>query len=212
MSENPPVETTPAAAVEPVEPVAQETAPEVDPPGAEALGDPGKKALDTMKAEKREALARARELETQLAELTAKAEGREAEFKAAQDAQRVKDEAIAAANERILRAEVRAAAASKLADPADALRFIDLSDFEVGSDGDVDASAISAAIDSLVTSKPYLAAQSGRRFQGTADGGARNDAAKPSQLTQADLARMSPEAIVAAKREGRLNDLMGINP
>lgn len=211
MSENPPVETTPDAAGEPVEPVAQEPA-EGDPPGAEALGDPGKKALDTMKAEKREALARARELETQLAELTAKAEGREAEFKAAQDAQRVKDEAIAAANERILRAEVRAAAASKLADPADALRFIDLSEFEVGSDGDVDASAISAAIDSLVTSKPYLAAQSGRRFQGTADGGARNDAAKPSQLTQADLARMSPEAIVAAKREGRLNDLMGINP
>lgn len=209
MSETP-IESTPETPAEAEVPVvAQETA-EADPPGAEALGDPGKKALDAMKAEKREALARARDLETQLAEFKAKAEGREAEFKAAQDAQRVKDDAIAAANERILRAEVRAAAASKLADPADALRFIELSDFEVGSDGDVDATAISAAIDSLIESKPYLAAQSGRRFQGTADSGVRNDATKPSQLTHADMARMSPEEIVAAKKEGRFNDLMGI--
>lgn len=180
-------------------------------PGEEALGDPGKKALDAMKAERNQFRDELRSMKAEFEAFKAKAEGREAEFTAAQEAQRVKDEAIAAANEKILRAEVKAAAKGVLADAGDAFKFLDLSGFEVGPDGDVDAEAISAALNDLIAQKPYLAAQSGPRFQGAADGGARNGGTKPSQLTQADLARMTPEEIVAAKKEGRLNDLMGIN-
>ena len=70
--------------------------------------------------------------------------------------------------------------------------------------------AIAQALEDLVAEKPYLSAQGGKRFQGTADGGARNDASKPSQLSESDLDRMSPEQVEAARKEGRLNNLLGI--
>jgi hypothetical protein len=182
--------------------------------GEAALGDAGKKALDAMKAERNAARETAKKAADELAALKAVQEGREAEHKAQQDAQRVKDEALAAANERILKAEVRAAAAAKLADPQDALRFLSLSDFEVGADGEVDASQVAKAIDDLIASKPYLAAQGGKRFQGTADGGARNDSAAPAQLTRADVERLAKEGkhaeIDKAREEGRLNGVLGI--
>ena len=142
--------------------------------GATALGDAGKKALDAMKAERNEAKAAAKQAADDLAALRAKAEGREVEYKASLAAQAVKDEALSAANQRILKAEVRAQAASKLNDPKDALLYLDLSGFEVGEDGEVDGDAVAAAIDKLITDKPYLAAQ-GTRFKGEADGGARKE-------------------------------------
>lgn len=145
--------------------------------GEQALGDAGKKALDAMKAERNKARDEARDLKARFEALEAKVAGKEAEFTAAQETQRVKDEALSAANERILKAEIRAAAAQKLADPKDALRFLNLSDFEVDSDGEADASQIAKAIDDLIASKPYLAAQ-GKRFQGSADGGARKESSK----------------------------------
>jgi hypothetical protein len=147
------------------------------------------------------------EVDSLKAEL-AKLQGKEAEYEAAQEAQRLKDEALAVANDRIRKAEVRAAAAGKLSDPADALRFLDLSEFEVGTDGEVDASQIVSAIDNLIKSKPYLAAQ-GKRFEGTADGGARNDATQVAQLTQSDLDRMSPEQIAEAEAKGQFDRLLG---
>ncbi len=81
-------------------------------------------------------------------------------------------ELTAAFNRRLLTSEVRAAAGGKLNDPADAVRLLDLDSFEVGADGEVDAQAISKAIDELIATKPYLAADT-RRFQGGADGGPR---------------------------------------
>ena len=177
--------------------------------GEAALGDAGKKALDAMKAKWKEADAARKALEADFAAFKAKADGKEAEFTAAQDAQRVKDEALAAANDRILKANVRAEAAKKLTDPQDALRFLDLSDFEVGSDGEVDSSQIAQAIDNLIESKPYLAAQGGKKFTGSADGGARNDATKVSQLGQSDMDRMTPEQKVAAYDAGQFDHLLG---
>lgn len=179
--------------------------------GEKALGDAGKKALDAMKAERNTARDELRGLRAEFDAFKAQSEGKAAEHQAAVEAQRVKDEALAAANDRILKAEVRALAAGKLADPQDALRFLNLSEFEVGSDGEIDGAVIGAAISDLIQSKPYLAAQGEKRFQGGADGGARNDANKPSQLTQADLARMSPEEISAAYDGGRLSNLMNPN-
>lgn len=67
-------------------------------------------------------------------------------------------EALAESNERILRAEVIAAAARKLADPEDAVRLLDLTRFSVNDKGEVDRRSIAAAVDELVRSKPYLAA------------------------------------------------------
>lgn len=176
--------------------------------GAEALSDAGKQALDRMKAKWKEAERLAKERETALAELQAKAEGREKEFAAEQERRKVEAEALAKADERILKAEIRAAAAQKLADPADALRFIDLGEFEVGTDGEVDAEAISAAIDDLLKSKPYLAAQggSGPVFESP---GSHRDPSK-GQVTRTELERMTPDQINAARAEGRLNDLLGI--
>lgn len=196
-----PAPTDPPPADPPADP------PKDDTPPAE-LGDAGKQAIDRMKEAKKAAEAEARETKAALAALQAKLDGKEAEHKAEQEAQRVQSEALAKADERILKAEVRAAAAAKLADPADALKFIDLSEFEVGSDGEVDSSAIAQAIDDLITSKPYLASASGGRFQGSADAGARNDAPKVTQLSRADLASMSPEQIDEAHTSGRLDNLM----
>lgn len=187
------------------EATATEAAPQAE------VRDPAKllSAYEAEKAKRREQDAAMRDMKAKLEALEAKEQGREAEHKAAVEAQRLKDEALAVANDRIRKAEVRAAAAGKLSDPADALRFLDLSEFEVGSDGEVDSSQIAKAIDDLIASKPYLAAQGGQRFQGSADGGARNDATTVAQLTRSDMARMSPEQIADAEAKGQFDDLLG---
>jgi hypothetical protein len=183
----------------------------VEAPAAPEVRDSAKllSAYEAEKTKRKEQDTALRDLQAKFAALEAKEAGKEAEFAAAQEAQRIKDEALGAANQRILKAEVRAAAAGKLNDPADALRYLDLSEFEVGSDGEVDSAAVTAAIETLISTKPYLAAQGGQRFQGTADGSARNDATKPSQLTQADMARMTDEQKVAAHAAGQFDQLLG---
>lgn len=172
----------------------QEAEPEAtEAEGEKALGDAGKKALDAMKAKWKAAEDRAKSEAAEKAALIAKLEGKEAEHAAEQDKQRIKDEALAAANQRILKAEIRAAAAGKLNNPDDALRYpevIDLSSLEVGEDGEVDSSAIAAAVADLIAKYPYLAAQGGSKFQGSADGGARNGSAKSidAQIAEAEKA------------------------
>lgn len=220
---------TPAPAdAEPTEDPAEPTEPDdttepdddgnvdADPEGADQLGDPGKKALASMKDRLKAEREKRRGLEAQLAELSKPAEGSQPD----QDALLRQAEQTAAArfNERIVRAEVKAAAAGKLADPADAYKFLDLSHFEVDDDGNVDADEVAEAIDDLLKSKPYLAAQGGStkpRFQGTADSGARKGNARPTQLTEADVKRLSAAGkhaeIVKAQNEGRLDDYLGLN-
>lgn len=167
-----------------------------------ALGEKGQRALARMKDKLKTERKRRREAEGRL---SAKDDG-DAADKTRREAEQA---ATAKANSRILRSEVRAAAAGKLADPKDALRFLDLDNFEVDEDGEVDADELQDAIDDLLKNKPYLAAQGGRRFQGTGDGGAQRKAGRPKQLTEKDLDRMTPEQIVKAQDEGRLDDLLG---
>ena len=177
---------------------------EVDAPveGEEALGDPGKKALDAMKAERKAAVDRAKAAEARAAELEAKLEGREAEYAAEVEKRKTQNEAI-------LRAELKAAAKGKLADPSDAGLFINLSDFEVSESGDVDADALNAAIDDLIARKPHLGASVARRFDGDADAGPKGNG-KPGQITsREELSRMTPEQIVEAEANGRLEELLG---
>jgi hypothetical protein len=215
-------EDTTAAAVETSDDSTEATATEATTDtsaatGEEALGDAGKKALDAMKAKWKTEADERKKLAAEFEAFKAKADGKEAEFTAAQEAQRIKDEALAAANERILKAELRAAAKGKLTDPTDVFRFpeiVDLSALEVSADGEVDAAALDAAVNDLIARRPDLAAQGGKRFQGGADGGARKDAAATAQLTEADVKRLSAEGkyddIAAAKADGRLNDYLGI--
>lgn len=53
-----------------------------------------------------------------------------------------------------------------------------------------------------------LPAQPPSQFQGTADGGVRDQGLQKAQLTRADLKGMTSGQIEAARKEGRLDDLM----
>lgn len=203
-----PVDESTADSGEQNEAPATEATPEEVPSGDESLGDAGKKALDAMKADRNKYRDELKQLREEFGTFKARAEGKEAEHAAAVEQQRVKDEALSAANLKIAKANLRAEAAGKLADPTDALTFIDPSEFEVDDDGNVDPAALTAAVEDLIKNKPYLAAQ-GKRFEGGADGGARKESVQ-TQLTQDDLSRMSSEEINTARAEGRLNDLLGI--
>ncbi|WP_432008921.1 hypothetical protein [Streptomyces bacillaris] len=169
---------------------------------ADALGDKGKRALASMKGKWRTERDKRKALEDQLAAAAADDEAATARREAEQAA-------LAKANQRIIRAEVKAAAKGVLADPADAYKFLDLDQFEVDENGDLDSEEVTEAISELIKSKPYLAAATAKRFQGTGDGGAARKAGRPKQLTRADLKSMTPEAIDKAREDGRLDDLMG---
>lgn len=125
------------------------------PPPDDELGDGGKKALDTERKARRDA---EKLLKDQLVELDKLREATQTEQEkaVAEATKKAVSEAVGSANARILRAEVKAAAAGKLADPADAVAMLDLGDFTVTDDGDVDGKAIAKAIDELVEAKPYL--------------------------------------------------------
>lgn len=167
---------------------------ESDDEGANKLGDAGKKALDRMKAERNAARKELREYKAKHEPKSKEAAGADARFA-----------------QKILRSEIKAAAAGKLADPADAHRFLDLEQFEVGEDGDVDEDEIAEAIDDLLEKKPYLAAQTQgeRRFKGGGGNGVRKET-RLKQFTEADLERMSPEQIEKARKDGRLDRVLGI--
>lgn len=189
---------------------------------ADALGDAGKKALDRMKARGnayRDELKPYKDLGLSPSDLKALIEKSETDRSVAEQArqrQEADSAALAKANERILRSEIRAAAAGKLANPSLALKLLDLSDFDVNDDGEVDTDAINAALDALIKDEPYLAATQGDskpRFQGGADNGTRGEGPGKSQLTQAEVERLYKERrfgeIEQARKDGRLDKLLG---
>lgn len=120
-------------------------------------------------------------------------------------------EAIAKANQRIVKSEVKAAAKGRFQNPADAFAFIDLSEFEVNDDGEVDADEIEAALDKVLEDRPYLGAEAQTtkppKFEGTADQGAGHQAAA-RQWTAADFAGKSPAQIEEARKSGLLTNLL----
>jgi hypothetical protein len=202
------------------EELTQETGAEVEPAetvdaeAEAALGDKGKKAIDAMKAERNAARAEAKATLVELEKLRTAAANADkpAEEVALENARKEgKAEATKASNLRVLKSELKAAATGKLADPADAALYINLDDFDVNEDGDTDSGALAEAIDELISRKPHLAAAAARKFVGDADQGGKGKPAVASQLTEKDLESMSPEAINKARREGRLNTLLGKN-
>lgn len=167
------------------------------------LGDKGKKALDAMKAKMRAAQKEAKTAKAEAAQLKAEKEsaGKPADEQALDRARsEATTTALAAANKRIIRSEVKAAAAGKLANPALAVRLLDLDDFEVDDDGNVDEDEIAEAIEDLLKENPYLAAQGG----GVQFDSARGKPRPKRSLTKADLAKMTPEEISKAYDDGRI--------
>lgn len=100
-------------------PVEQEQQPQTAPvadservPGEEALGDPGKRALDAMKQERNTARQQAREAAERITELEAQL----------QQSGSSTDERVSKLEQQLLNAEVRAAAKGRFNDPADVLK------------------------------------------------------------------------------------------
>jgi hypothetical protein len=182
---------------------------DADPEGADQLGDPGKKALASMKEKLRKERERRKAAESERDNL----KGTGGDDK---DPERIRSEAsraaTAKANERIVRSEIRAAAAGKLTNPRDALAFLDVSQFEVDDDGQVDEDEIADAIEDLLKERPYLASAAKApeaRFQGTGDGGARKGRGGPKQFSEQEVQKMTPEQIDEAHRKGQLRDYLG---
>jgi hypothetical protein len=178
----------------------------------DGLGDKGRAALAKERQARKDAEKARRAAEKALADFQAQQSAgaeQDAAKAAAEQARRdAEAAALAKANGRILAAELKAAAKGVLADPSDAAAFIDLSQFEVGDDGSVDADEISGAISDLIKRKPHLAAKASG-FQGTGDGGARANGSRARQVTDAELKTMTAAQIVKARQEGRMTSLLG---
>jgi hypothetical protein len=76
-------------------------------------------------------------------------------------------EGMSKANQRLVRAEVIATAAGKVADPGDVFAILTadgtIAGIEIDDDGNVDTKAITKAVDDLVKAKPHLASQTAPR-------------------------------------------------
>jgi len=169
------------------------------------LGETGKNAIDRMKATVAAAKAEAAQTRAELDELRRQSmTDQEKAIAAAREEGAASVTAMV--NERILLAEIRAAAAGKLNDPADAVLLIDPKQFTISPDGTVDTSAINSAIETLVKSKPYLATSKVSTKSGSADQGATGTVGK--QISRDDLKGMSSAQIDAARRAGQLDHLL----
>jgi hypothetical protein len=187
-----------------------------DDQGTDALGDPGKKALDAMKAKWRTERDRARDLQRQLADATTPKNDDDGKPDLEALRKQARDEAAAAALRDRALDKIEAKAARLFSNPEDARLFLadQLDDFL--DDGTVDVAAITDALQDLLEKRPYLGVTQGepkKKFQGGADQGDRGDAGKP-QLSRADVERLAREGkhaeIEKARLDGRLNKLLGI--
>ncbi|MFI2612060.1 hypothetical protein [Kitasatospora sp. NPDC018619] len=165
--------------------------------GTAALGDPGKRALDAMKAERaaaRQQAAAEKKRADELAAKVAEFEDRDkTELEKATAAAEQASRRAEAATARAVRAEVRALAAGQFADPDDAAAFLDLATY-ADSSGEIDTSTITADLAALLERKPHLAK--------TAEGprGPRPDSAQghrtppaPADFTTADRPTFAAE-------------------
>lgn len=101
-----------------------------------------------------------------------------------------KAEVSAKSDARFVRAAVKAEASALLNDPADAIKFLDLSDYEVDEDGEVDAAQVKRDLRSLIADKPYLAK---KKSAADFDGGPRGKA--PASGGMSDVIRRAAGVI-----------------
>lgn len=175
-----------------------------DPPPPDGLGDAGKKALAEERQARKDAerqlkelsakASRADELETELAKLRedAMSDQEKALEQARKEAlEQGRNEALQTVNERLFKAEVKAASAGKvvdtdlLDDPLVAQRILGFDGIPTDDSGDIDATAIVGAVEKLLESKPHLAV-SATRTPGSADQGARPKGTTPRATSLED--------------------------
>lgn len=150
----PPEGTTPGdPAGPPPNPDGDDDDDDTDPPGSEALGDAGKRALDTQKAKLKAEKAKRLAAEQRIAELTAPKPGDE--LTPEQLRESIRAEVSAEYRLPLLRSSIRAAAA-EFHDPADAVLNLDLTQFEADANNEFDAEEISDALTELLKKKPWL--------------------------------------------------------
>lgn len=164
-----------------------------------------KKALAAERKARREAERKARELEAARAD----AEKEPAEQAIEQAKREARQEAQTGFNQRLVQAELKAALAGKVNNPALALRVIDASVIDVDDTGEVDAQSVTDAIEAALTEYPELRPADQKRFNGTADQGTKGKASQPQQLTREQLKSLTPEQIVEAEANGQLTNLLG---
>lgn len=112
-----------------------------------------KKALAAERKARRDAERKAREASEALS-----AKDKPAEEQAIELARReAAAEATRGLSERLIRAEVKAALAGKVENPARVLAFIDIADLELGEDGEVDG--VSDAVEQFLTDYPEFKVQ-----------------------------------------------------
>ena len=189
----------------------------------EGLGDAGKRAIDRMKGERDDAKRDYATLKSDYEALKARVDafsnpdrngGNQNDNKGNGDtktggrsAEDVENNLFARMAAQALRSTVRESAKGKLADPEDALRFLDLSDMQPNEFGEHDSSAINQKIEDLLKAKPYLKVAKAE-FQGGADGGPRGDSTAKTQLSREDLKTMTSVEINKARSEGRLDNIL----
>ncbi len=88
-------------------------------------------------------------------------------------------EALGVANVKLVKAAVRAVAATKMASPELAPGLLDLEDFDVDDDGDVDEDKIARALDKLLEAHPELKASSNGKRKSGADFSGKGKDKKP---------------------------------
>lgn len=185
----PPAAAPPAPAVPPAPAGADPTAP---PAGDDQLGPAGVQALEAFKARARAAEADLRawtalgitpeQARAALAAQQAPPSGTPVDPDQIREATRreVEAELTAAANRRVLEADVRAALVGKVAispDAAVALMRADLEGITIGSDGRANPVDVADAVKALLAREPGLAAAASPRFQAPADQGPRGGGA-----------------------------------
>lgn len=135
--------------------------------------------------------ARADRAEAEIARLKGKKPPENApEVDADEIRRQANDEASKAANQRIVRAEVKAAAGGKFADPALAVRLVDLDEITVYDDGSVDEDAIVEQLEEILEKNPGLAAKAVRKRPKPPKGqGQHGQAATGADAGKAEAAR-----------------------
>lgn len=148
------------------------------------LGDAGKKALSAERTARKAAEKEAAEHKAEIARLR-----RTNAATKGTDLDGIKAEMRSEFTAQLVRAEVKAAASGRLTDPADALRLLDLDGLSAIDSGEIDEAAIKAAIDKLLTDKPYLAATSGEAQWGDVGSGQRKTSESEPTSAQDRMAR-----------------------
>lgn len=137
--------------------------------GEADLGDAGKKALKAERDARKAAEKTAQESAARIAELETEASRLRRSNAASKgtDVEAIKAEIRAEFAAQLAESAIKAEAKGRLTDPTDALLYIKPADVAEGED------AIKAAIDKLLTDRPYLAVQAGAKPWGDVGGGQR---------------------------------------